>query len=222
MRRVTSWLRGICAVNFIITDSCGGIIKKGFVDGRVEPAGRVEPHGTKWPHCSHCPLCSLSASLIFPASGIFRGAPRLAHLGGGLAPRASRDSATRPTLPPLPPPAPPCLSSSAPPHAGRCALRGRPAGRLGLPGDGGGCGDYPQASGPRGPTPVPAGNRGMRNRSSFRGGGRAPAAGGRRGWQGREGSPTRDPRPATPGEMSYPRPATPSDPGPDRDFEIMF
>ena len=33
------------------------------------------------------------------------------------------------------------------------------------------------------------------------------------GWQGRGGSPTRAPRPATPGEMSDPRPATPRDPG---------
>ena len=32
------------------------------------------------------------------------------------------------------------------------------------------------------------------------------------GWQGRGGSPTRAPRPATPGEISGPRPAIPSDP----------
>ena len=33
------------------------------------------------------------------------------------------------------------------------------------------------------------------------------------GWQGRGGSPTRAPRPTAPGEISDPRPATPSDPG---------
>ena len=38
-------------------------------------------------------------------------------------------------------------------------------------------------------------------------------ASGRQGWQGRGGSPTRAPRPATPGKISDPRPATPSDPG---------